>query len=89
MNRKTVDILACPIDKNYPLELFEIISDNEIIKDGSLFCTKCNRFFPIINEIPIMLPDDMRDKNDDLNFLKKWEKQLPKKILYHSYPCHL
>ncbi len=89
MNRKTLDILACPIDKNYPLELFEIISDKEVIKDGSLFCTKCNRFFPIINEIPIMLPDDMRDKNEDLNFLKKWENKLPKKILYHSYPCHL
>ena len=31
--------------------------ENIIVKDGVLFCSRCSRFFPIIDEIPIMLPD--------------------------------
>ncbi len=128
-----LDILACPIDKNYPLELIELaiknlekdnlkenvhptnneennnsikkiqndsglnhkneIHDNDeqvtVIIDGILFCKKCSRFYPIIDEIPIMLPDELRDKQKDLQFLKKWENSLPELILKNSNPWHL
>ena len=54
MRRSMLDILACPIDKYYPLELFEIdttidttINETEI-KEGVLFCSQCSRFYPII-----------------------------------------
>ena len=33
MNRKMLDILACPIDKHHPLELFEKKSDDEKIDE--------------------------------------------------------
>ena len=38
MNRKMLDILACPIDKHHPLELFEKKSDDEKIDEGALYC---------------------------------------------------
>ena len=68
------------------------IHDNEqvtVIIDGILFCKKCSRFYPIIDEIPIMLPDELRDKQKDLQFLKKWENYLPELILKNSNPWHL
>jgi uncharacterized protein len=88
-----LDILACPIDKNYPLELFEINTrkdnDNDIIiSEGVLFCTKCLRFYPIIDEIPVMLPDELREKQKDIEFLQKWRDKIPNKVLKQGMPWH-
>lgn len=124
-----LDILACPMDKNYPLDLIElqvkefennnlresdflnddktskkknlvINQENEtrgegikdkiiIIIEGILYCKKCLRFYPIIDEIPIMLPDELREKEKDLEFLNKWKNNIPQKILNNSNPWHL
>lgn len=132
MKKHMLDILACPIDKNYPLDLIELnvkelekeflkennhpinteeeqnntikknnrdkvnqeneIKDNEkviVIIDGILYCKKCSRFYPIIDEIPIMLPDELREKENDLQFLKKWKNCIPEDILKNSNPWHL
>lgn len=144
MKKNFLDILACPIDKHYPLELIEldvkaeVYSDNNndkdqskendnvniqlkekhsdhpknekngssskdknlkvnhiqeeqisVIIDGILYCEKCSRFYPIIDEIPIMLPDELREKNKDLKFLEKWQKDIPEKILKFAKPWHL
>jgi uncharacterized protein YbaR (Trm112 family) len=40
------------------------------IESGLLFCEKCNRWYPIIDTIPQMLPDQFRDKNKEIEFLK-------------------
>ena len=69
------------MDKNYPLKLYELNSSGEIVNDGILTCSECNRFYPIKDKIPIMLPDNLRDKNKDFDFLQKWEKDIPKEIL--------
>jgi uncharacterized protein YbaR (Trm112 family) len=124
-----LDILACPIDKNYPLDLIELhvkefendnlresnfLNDDknskknnlvinqendirrEVTKDkiiviieGVLYCKKCLRFYPIIDEIPIMLPDELREKEKDLEFLNKWKNNIPQKILNNANPWHL
>lgn len=133
MKKHMLDILACPIDKNYPLELIELNvkelekdkmkenyhplnseENNNIVKknknsgggnkineikhndekvivviDGILYCKKCSRFYPIIDEIPIMLPDELREKEKDLQFLKKWKHTIPEEILTQSNPWHL
>jgi uncharacterized protein YbaR (Trm112 family) len=101
MKKSMLDILACPMDKHYPLELFEINikKDNEnnndynnsniVITEGILFCTKCSRFYPIIDEIPVMLPDELREKQTDIDFLKRWNNKLPEKIIKHGNPWHL
>ena len=52
MNKTMMDILACPMDKSHPLELFEIKEKNDTVTEGTLFCSKCSRFYPIIEEIP-------------------------------------
>ena len=90
-----LDILACPIDKHYPLELeeFKTIEDSNIkeilIQEGILSCPSCNRFFPIIEEIPILLPDELRDKQKDIEFLKIWRERIPEKIIKYGNPWHL
>ena len=129
MKKHLLDILACPIDKNYPLDLIELhvkefendilresnfLNDDknsknnnlvinqenditgEVTKDkiiviieGILYCNKCLRFYPIIDEIPIMLPDELREKEKDLEFLNKWKNNIPQKILSNANPWHL
>jgi uncharacterized protein YbaR (Trm112 family) len=91
MKKSMLDILACPIDKYYPLELFEIISDGQTVKEGVLFCTKCSRYYPIIDEIPVMLPDELREKQKerDINFLRKWQSKIPDKVIKQGNPWHL
>ena len=95
MRRSMLDILACPIDKYYPLELIEIdsvedkIIDENVIIEGVLFCSQCSRFYPIIEEIPVMLPDELRDKEKDIQFLQKWHEKIPSKIIKNGHPWHL
>jgi uncharacterized protein YbaR (Trm112 family) len=90
-----LDILACPIDKYYPLELIEIdttedkIINEKVIREGVLFCSQCSRFYPIIEEIPVMLPDELRDKEKDIQFLQKWQEKIPSKIIKNGNPWHL
>ncbi len=45
-----MDILACPIDKYYPLELHVFEEKDEIV-EGIIVCPKCNRWYPIRDEI--------------------------------------
>lgn len=96
MRKSMLDLLACPIDKQYPLELFEInIKQNNtngrdiIINEGILFCAKCYRFYPIVDEIPILLPDELREKQKDIDFLEKWHNKIPAKIINQGNPWHL
>ena len=89
MNKSMLDILACPMDKNHPLELVGINQNENIIVEGTLYCTECSRFFPIIEEIPIMLPDELRDKKQEIEFLKKYKNELPDKIVSKANPWHL
>jgi uncharacterized protein YbaR (Trm112 family) len=89
MKKDILDILACPMDKSYPLELYEARSEKDVVMDGALYCSKCSRFYPIIDEIPIMLPDELRKKDDDIKFLQKWKDKLPDKIINNGKPWHL
>ncbi len=92
-----LDLLACPIDKHYPLELFEINikrednndTDDITISEGILFCNKCYRFYPIIDEIPVLLPDELREKRKDIDFLQKWQNRIPSKVINQGNPWHL
>lgn len=89
MQRKLLDILACPIDKYYPLELLEFAAKDNLIVDGVLLCSECNRYYPIIDEIPVMLPDDLRNRKEDLDFLNKWKSKLPKSVIDSGMPWNL
>jgi len=83
MDPKLLDVLACPSDKHHPLELHGGGGDT-----GALYCTECTRFFMITDGIPVMLPDDLREKGQELEFLREHE-ELPDKIRLQARPWHL
>ena len=86
MKRELLEILVCPIDKTYPLKLIELEDKIDEIIEGILYCNKCKRYYPIIEEIPIMLPDKLRNEKLEIKFLNKWKNKLSENILYHSNP---
>ena len=88
MKRTLMDILACPIDKYHPLELHVFEEKDEIV-EGLMLCPKCLRWFPIRDEIPEMLPDELREKREDVSFMRKWENKIPNRILVEGKPFNL
>ena len=83
-----MEILACPIDKQNPLKLLIFNEKDEII-DGMLICSKCLRWYPIRNEIPELLPDNLRKKRIEVEFLKNWKAKIPEEILSKGKPYNL
>lgn len=81
-------ILACPIDKHYPLQL-HVFEEKEEIGEGIIICSKCLRWYPIRDEIPEMLPDELREEKDELPFLRKWKDKIPQRIISEGKPFNL
>jgi uncharacterized protein YbaR (Trm112 family) len=113
-----MDILACPMCRNFPLTLRVFQADKRYvvkdvskcevycsfhgdnvenlqstnceecyayeITDGLLICDKCGRWYPIIDDIPIMLPDSLRDKKRESAFLERWRDKIPENIVKHE-----
>ena len=50
------------------------------IESGLLLCQKCNRWYPIIDTIPQMLPDEFRNKKKDIEFLQSKKNLLNKEF---------
>lgn len=89
MNKSMMEILACPMDKAHPLEIFEVSAGGDSVSEGALFCPRCTRFYMITEGIPVMLPDELRDKKRETEFLKKNKSSLPEKITLGAAPWHL
>ncbi len=83
-----MDILACPICRFEKLELI-VLKEVEEIEEGVIYCSNCSRFYPIMDTIPVMLPDELRERKEDINFLKKWKDFLPEKIIFKGRPINL
>ena len=93
MKHRMMDILVCPhCGRRLKLNVFEEEKDDAArglgkkyrteIKSGLLTCS-CRRWYPIINGIPRMLPDSLRDKHvkEFYNtFLKRFKNRLPKGV---------
>ena len=62
---------------------------SEIVEEGLLLCRACLRFYPITEEIPIILPDELRDKKKDIAFLKTWNESIPNDLLKNLKPWTL
>ncbi len=125
MKYSLINIIACPICKNFPLKLIVFNSKTyqrnvlvekpfcdlycgfkqNYVKDiketpcdeclrvevveGILICSKCLRWYPIIDEIPRMLPDDLRRGSEDIEFLKKYSDKIPKEVLEGGKPHNI
>lgn len=88
MKRRLLEILACPIDKHYPIELL-VFEEKEEITEGLLLCSECKRWYPIMDEIPQMLPDELREVREDLEWLEKWKDRVPEEVLSKGRPFNL
>jgi uncharacterized protein YbaR (Trm112 family) len=89
MRRKLLDILACPIDRHFPLQLLEFELRGDVIVSGALLCEQCGRYYPIVDEIPVMLRDDLRSRKEDIDFLEKWKEKLPDRVVHGGKPWSL
>jgi len=54
-----------------------------------LICDKCGRWYPIEDEIPEMLPDDLREREREIAFLREWAERIPKETLETGKPFNL
>lgn len=64
--------LCCPVDKqDLDLKIFVKKEDGGIL-EGLLTCSGCQRYYPIVYGIPIMTPDEYREKALEEPMLKKW-----------------
>ncbi|RLI04296.1 hypothetical protein DRO22_04110, partial [Candidatus Bathyarchaeota archaeon] len=70
------------------LELHVFEEEDEIV-EGTIICPKCLRWYPIRDEIPEMLPDELREEKDEIRFLRKWRDKIPQKILHEGKPFNL
>lgn len=59
------------------------------IKTGLLVCPSCNRWYPIDEDIPRMLPDENRQEKDDVDFLLRWKDRIEIQILNNGKPFNL
>ena len=62
------------------------------VVEGVLYCPGCGRWYPIIDEIPRLLPDHIREakmKKEELAFLRKHASELPDKIAREGKPYNL
>ncbi len=88
MKHNLLDILACPADGFFPLDLHVFEEGDEIVS-GILVCPKCLHWYPIREEIPEMFPDRLRDKEGELQFLSEWKDAAPPKVLAAGKPFNL
>lgn len=82
MTEQLLKKLCCPIDKS-DLEV-NIINESEEgeILEGLLTCPQCNRYFPVIYGIPILIPDEYREESMEKPLLKKWGYELTEREDY-------
>lgn len=72
MRKSFLQKLCCPIDKaDLHIRIF-MQDEEEEIREALLSCRQCKRYYPVIYGIPIMTPDEYREKAMEEPLLKKW-----------------
>lgn len=102
LKRWLMEILACPAkDCRSELQLEAYVSrsiktekgDVEEIDEALITCPKCGRWYPVIDGIACMLPDDLRmaDKQraEEVAFLARWKDRIRPDILNNGRPFGL
>jgi uncharacterized protein YbaR (Trm112 family) len=97
-----MDILACPVSdcrSKLNLDIYEShsvkIDDGEVeeIDEALITCPKCGRWYPVIEGIPCMLPDNLRaedkQRREETKFLERWKTKIAPSILKNGIPFGL
>lgn len=79
MNKDKIKKMCCPFDQS-DLALHIFREDGNDVLEGLFTCSSCKRYFPIITGIPIMVPDEFRERDYEAPFLEKWKDLLPKQL---------
>jgi uncharacterized protein YbaR (Trm112 family) len=62
-----------------PIDVCKECVKKEVIT-GLLICPRCGRWYPIVEGIPYMLPDEYRIKRVDKEFIKRYWSSLPEDV---------
>jgi uncharacterized protein YbaR (Trm112 family) len=102
MKRWLMDILACPrsdcrnklnldVYRSHSVETDD--ESHEEIDEALITCPKCGRWYPVIDGIACMLPDDLRlqgrQKTEETGFLERWKDRLPANVVKGGIPFGL
>ena len=71
--------------------LYQYLNMHEV-EEGLIYCQECGRWYPIgcsLVSVPEMLPDNLREKDKELEWLRKWKGKIPEHILKEGKPYNL
>lgn len=89
--------LYCGYKKSHMKDIREPPPCDECIKKeirtAVIYCEKCSRWYPVIDYIPHMLPDYIREeeeeRREELEFLRKYADKIPDYIKFKALPHNL
>jgi uncharacterized protein YbaR (Trm112 family) len=97
-----MDILACPVSEcrsDLQLEIYTSHTvesegkDVEEIDEALITCPKCGRWYPVIDGIACMLPDNLRmdgkQRIEETSFLERWKDRISTEIKENGIPFGL
>ncbi|MHA1777505.1 MAG: Trm112 family protein [Promethearchaeota archaeon] len=58
------------------LELLNLFKYHMEIEDAVIICPQCHRWYPVFEAIPQLLPDAVRNSNEDKQFQEKWQNSV-------------
>jgi len=62
------------------------------VREGVLVCPECGRWYPIgtnVETIPELMPDELRERERELDWMRKWEAKIPSETLRKGKPFHI
>ena len=72
MRKNMLNKLCCPLDKSeLKIEIYKEDENGDVL-EGLMTCPECRRYYPIIYSIPIMTPDEYRQKSLEAPILQRW-----------------
>jgi len=78
-----MDYLACPRDGDFPLRLKNVQQTREDgIYSAEIVCDKCNSVYPVINAVPIMLTEGLKNPSGSRNVSVDLNSNEPNKDLW-------
>ena len=81
-----MDMLACPMDGHYPLELHECKSNGDTVLVGAIFCTKCERFYPMRFTVSRVMPSRGEELSGGVEILPFFTIKIFSPVASLTYP---